>query len=210
MKHCEFSTQLLNQLEELNKEATRKVNLKLVEKAIIFAKRWHAGQVRKTGEPFYHHPLTVARITSEFYFKTDVLVACLLHDTIEDDETKQCTVELIEKEFNKRIAQMVDGVTKNQKIDGVDRILTLEETLMRLHKSKDYEGLFIKDTDRVHNMDTIEGMPPEKQRKIAEETTNVLLGTVANTCEKLGIDDARKYEVEEKLFKASNKVLKEK
>ena len=207
MKPCEFSTKLMNELEELNKEATRKVNLKLVEKVIVFAKRWHATQVRKTGEPFYYHPLTVAKITSEYYFKTDVLVACILHDTVEDDETKQCTVELIEKEFNKRIAQMVDGVTKNQKIDGVDRILTLEETLIRLHKAKDYEGLFIKDTDRAHNMDTIEGMPPEKQRKIAIETTNTLLGTVANTCEKLGIDDARKYEVEEKLFQASHKVL---
>ena len=206
IKHCEFSTQLLNELEELNKEATRKVNLKLVEKAIVFAKKWHAEQVRKTGEPFYHHPLTVAKITSEYYFKTDVLVACLLHDTVED--CKGCTLELIEKEFNARIAQMVDGVTKNQKIDGVDRILTLEETLMRLHKSKDYEALFIKDTDRVHNMNTIEGMSPEKQRKIAIETTNILLATVANTCEKLGIDDARKYEHEEKLFKASHKVLK--
>ena len=201
---CEYSTQLLNELEKLNKEAKRKVNLKLVEKAIVFAKKWHDTQVRKTGEPFYTHPLTVARLTSEYYFKTDVLVACILHDTVEDSD---CTLELIEKEFNTRIATLVDGLTKDQKIDGKEKILTLEDTLRKLHKEKEYEGLFIKCIDREHNMQTIEGMKPEKQRKIAIETTNIMLPAIINICEKLGIDDYRRYELEEKIFKLTNKVL---
>ena len=201
---CKYSTQLLNELEELNKQATRKVNLKLVEKAIVFAKKWHDTQVRKTGEPFYTHPLTVARLTSEYYFKTDVLVACILHDTVEDSD---CTLELIEKEFNTRIATLVDGLTKDQKINGKKVKLTLEQTLRNLHKKKEYEALFVKCMDREHNMQTIEGMKPEKQRKIAIETTNIMLPAITNICEKLGIDDYRRYELEDKIFKLTNKVL---
>ena len=103
---------------------------------------------------------------------------------------------------------MVHGVTKICFKKGEKTVLTLEQTLEMLHKTKDYEALFIKDMDRVHNMETIEGHKPEKQRKVAEETTNIMLGTVANTCEKLGIED-RKYEVEDRLFKLSHKVLKQ-
>ena len=204
---CEYSAQLLNELEMLNKEAKRKVNLKLVKKAIVFAKKWHGTQVRKTGELFHSHPLTVAELTSKYYFKTDVLVACILHDTVEDSD---CTVELIEKEFNTRIAKMVDGLTKYQVIDGEEKKLTLEDTLRRLYKAKDYEGLFIKCMDREHNMQTIEGMKSEKQRKIAVETTNIMLPAITNMCEKLGIDDYRKYELEDKIFKLTNKILGEK
>ena len=193
-----------------------------MEKAIIFAKKWHGDQPRKTGEPFYSHPLAVAKIASEYYFKTDVLVACILHDTLED--CKGCDFGLIIREFNVPIAQMVldvtkvcygfdscyvtdDNVIKLRK--GKKTILTLEEILRKLHATKDYESLFIKDMDRIHNMKTIEGHKPEKQRKVAEETTNIMLGTVANICEKLGIED-RKYEIEERLFKFTNKVLKKK
>ena len=202
---CERSKQFLDKMRDLNKEATVKVNIKLVEKAIIFAKRWHGTQVRKTGEPFYHHPIAVADIISNYYFKTDVLVACILHDTVEDDETKQCTVELIEKEFNKRIAQLVEGVTKNKVVDGEDKILALKETLDDLSEKKEYEALLIKITDRTHNMQTADGWSPEKRRKKAIETTRDMLPLVAPVAEKLNIEEG--IELEEKLFKPTNKAL---
>ena len=201
----ERSKQFLNKMRELNKDAKRKVNIKLVEKAIVFAKRWHGTQVRKTGEPFYHHPISVADIISNYYFKTDVLVACLLHDTIEDDKTKQCTVELIEKEFNKRIAQLVEGVTKNKVVDGEDKILALKETLDDLSQKKEFEALLIKITDRTHNMQTADGWSPEKRRKKAIETTRDMLPLVAPVAEKLNIEEG--IELEEKLFKPTNKAL---
>ncbi len=88
---CEFSTTLLNEIENLNQKADEKINIKLVEKAIVFAKRWHGNQLRKTGtEPFYSHPMAVAQIVSKYYFKTDVIIACILHDTVEDCE--DCTL----------------------------------------------------------------------------------------------------------------------
>ena len=202
---CEHSKNFLDKMRELNKEATIKVNIKLVEKAIVFAKRWHGTQVRKTGEPFYHHPIAVADIISNYYFKTDVLVACVLHDVVEDDKTKQCTFELIEKEFNKRIAQLVEGVTKNKVVNGKDKIFALKETLDDLSEKKEYEALLIKITDRTHNMQTADGWSPEKRRKKAIETTRDMLPLVAPVADKLGIEEG--IEMEEKLFKPTNKAL---
>ena len=202
---CEYSTALLNKIETLNKTMDRKVNINAVKHAITFAKKWHHGQVRKKdGIPFLSHPIAVADLTSTYYFKTDVLIACLLHDTVED--CKGCTVELIEEKFNARIAEMVDGLTKNQKVDGKEAILTLEQTLERLHKAKDYETLFVKEMDRTHNLETADGLNPEKRKKMAEETTKYMLPGVAYVAEKLGIHE--RIHLENKVFKLSHDILK--
>ena len=150
--------------------------------------------------------MTVANITADYFFKTDVVIAAILHDTVEDCEG--CTVELIEKEFNGRVAEIVDRLTKNRFENGKHIILPLQETVDRLHKVQDYEALMIKEIDRIHNMETIEGLKPEKQRKIAEESTNILLGQIAFASEKTGIHE--KYELEERLFKLTHNVLKKK
>ena len=98
---CEYSTNLMNKLDEFSKEKNVKLNMKVIEKAITFAKKWHGTQMRKTGEhTFYWHPLKVAEMVAERYCKMDVIFAAILHDVVEDSE---CTVELIEKEFNARI-----------------------------------------------------------------------------------------------------------
>ena len=105
----------------------RKLNMKLIEKAIIFAKKWHGTQMRKTGDrPFYSHPLKVAEMVAEHYCKTDVIVASILHDVVEDSE---CTVDIIEKEFNARIAEMVDMLTNKRFENGKHIKLTFEEML---------------------------------------------------------------------------------
>ena len=109
MNKCEYSTNLMNKLDELSQEKNVKLNMKLIEKAVTFAKKWHDGQMRKTGDlPFYSHPFKVAEMVAEYYCKTDVIVASILHDVVEDSE---CTVQLVEKKFNVRIAEIVDRVT---------------------------------------------------------------------------------------------------
>ena len=203
---CEYSTNLMNKLDEFSKEKNVKLNMKVIEKAITFAKKWHGTQMRKTGEhPFYWHPLKVAEMVAERYCKTDVIVAAILHDVVEDSE---CTVELIEKEFNARIAQIVDRLT-NKRFENGKRIkLTLEETLNRLQEVGDMETLLIKQMDRVHNLETIEGLKPDKQKKMADESNNYFVKLIAIIGDKLGIHG--KVNLENKMFQHCGDVLKKK
>ena len=131
---CSFSKSLLDKLINLNETSRRKVNIKLVKKSIIFAKKWHDGQTRKTGEPFYSHPLAVAEIASEYYFKTDVIVAAVLHDIVEDTE---CTVKDIEENFNSRISQIVDRLTRISFINGKRIKASFDDVIANLMNLKD-------------------------------------------------------------------------
>ncbi len=201
---CKYSVQLLDTLNALSKEENNKVNIKLVEKSIIFAKKWHDKQMRKTGDhPYYWHPLSVANMVAEKYLKTDVIVASILHDVVEDSE---CTVELIEEKFNKRIAQIVDRLTRNRFINGKHIKLSLEKTLNNLQKLNDNEALFIKQMDRLHNLQTIEGLSLKKQKKMAKETNNSFIKLVAIIGDKLNIYG--KVHLENKMFKYCNDILK--
>ncbi len=202
---CEYSTDLLNKLEALSEEQDVKLNMKVIEKAITFTKMWHSGQMRKTGEhPFYWHPLRVAEMVATHYCKTDVIVASLLHDAIEDSE---CTMEIIEKEFNHRIAEIVDRLTNKRFEDGVWIKLTLEQTLEKLSKLGDKEAMFIKQMDRYHNLETIEGLSSEKQKKMAEETNNHFIKWIAVIGDKLGIIE--KVGLENKMHELDEKILKD-
>ena len=202
---CEYSTDLLNKLEALSEEQDVKLNMKVIEKAITFTKMWHSGQMRKTGEhPFYWHPLRVAEMVATHYCKTDVIVASLLHDAIEDSE---CTMEIIEKEFNHRIAEIVDRLTNKRFEDGVWIKLTLEQTLEKLNKLKDVEAMFIKLMDRQHNLETIKGLSSEKQMKMAEETNNHFIKWIAIIGDKLGIIE--KMDLENMMYELDKKILKD-
>ncbi len=202
---CEYSIDLLNKLETLSKEQDVRLNIKVIEKAITFTKKWHSGQIRKTGEhPFYWHPLRVAEMVATYYCKTDVIVASLLHDTIEDSE---CTMEIIEKEFNQRIAEIVDRLTNNRFEDGVWIKLTLEQTLEKLNKLGDKEAMFIKLMDRQHNLETIKGLSPEKQKKMAQETNNHFIKWIAIIGDKLGVIE--KMDLENKMYELDKKILKD-
>ncbi|MFQ3307573.1 MAG: hypothetical protein ACI8ZF_000829 [Candidatus Midichloriaceae bacterium] len=106
---CKYSQVLIQKIENLNHKGNNKVDINLVKKAIIFAKKWHGDQMRKTGEdPFYSHPLAVAGMIADYYFKTNIIVAAILHDVVEDTE---CSVETIKDAFNERISEMVDKLT---------------------------------------------------------------------------------------------------
>ena len=201
---CVYKSELISNLEKISKEQDAKLNMKIIEKAITFAKMWHSGQMRKSGDhPFYWHPLKVAEMVATHYCKTDVVVASILHDVIEDSK---CTMEIIEKEFNHRIAEMVDRLTKKRFENGEWIKLILEQTLDKLHKLGDKESMFIKQMDRQHNLQTIKGLKPDKQKKMAEETNSHFIKWIAIIGDKLGITE--KVELENEMYKLDKKILK--
>ena len=186
-----------------NKQITKQIDLKLVEKAIIFAKKWHDGQLRKTGEPYYTHPLAVANIVAEFCPKTDVIVAAILHDVIEDSP---CSVILIESEFNPRIADIVYRLTRIRiDKDGNKIKLTIAALMEDLKKLDDKEAMLIKEIDRLHNLETIGNFSQEKQEDTAHETLDNIITNVAYTVDNYNIDD--KLSLESKLLKECQTIL---
>ena len=166
LEHCIYSNSLLNKLEELNSTAVKyncdQVNIYYIKKGLSFAKYYHGSQTRKSGEPYVSHPIAVAEMVADYIFKNDVLVAALLHDTLEDTDI---TLSEIESEFNPRIAQMVDRLTR--KIDPkTGKKMSAGECLLNAYNLGDVEVMLIKGFDRLHNMKTIDCMSKEKQEKI--------------------------------------------
>lgn len=160
------------------------INLRWIVRAIQYAITYHRGQTRKSGEPFYHHPLEVATILTPFTTDQDTFVAALLHDTVEDTPLSYAQIAFM---FNPTVASLVDGVTK---FKGSWRRHALEdyEVYYKLTHTQqaDKRVLQIKVADRVHNMRTIQYHPSlSKRRKIAEETLRVFLPLSQN----LGLPD---------------------
>ncbi|WP_155730070.1 HD domain-containing protein, partial [Orientia tsutsugamushi] len=111
-----YSESLLNKLFETNVRFNAEIDLDKVEKAIFYAKKYHGQQKRDTGEPYYMHPLEVARMVGYYSFKTDTIVTAILHDTLEDTTL---TKKKIVKAFGKKIAEQVFDLTRirdNKKI----------------------------------------------------------------------------------------------
>ena len=101
---CIYSDKLLTKLVSLNKRAKNKIDLTEVKKAIYYAKKYHASQLRQTGEPYYSHPIEVAYMASDYLFRTDIIVTSILHDTIEDTDL---TFEMIKIIFSEKIANQM-------------------------------------------------------------------------------------------------------
>ncbi len=161
-ERCMYSTKLVHKLCRLDKAC--QIDLELVDKAIFWAKKHHAGQMRKSGEPFYSHPLEVAYMIADYNLKTDVIVASILHDIVEDTEV---TAGMLLDAFGRRVEEMVDRLTRVRP-DGSK--WTVEELLNNAYKKNDKEVLLIKLFDRLHNIQTLESMNPHKQQEIARET----------------------------------------
>ena len=145
----------------------------LVEKAYRFAEKAHEGQKRKSGEPYFIHPCFVASILTELMIDPPTIAAGLLHDTVEDCEG--VTLETISTTFGPEVAQLVDGVTKLNKLDFADREEAQAESLrkMILAMSKDIRVVLIKLADRLHNMRTLKFQPEARQKAIARETLDI-------------------------------------
>jgi (p)ppGpp synthase/HD superfamily hydrolase len=159
---CKYSIRLIAKLKSLDTKNVLDFNL--INKAIYWAKKYHGNQKRKSGEPYYTHPLEVAYMISDHKLKTDVIVASILHDIIEDTEV---TVEMIECTFGQRIAEMVDMLTRDRP-DGTK--LTIEEVINNVYKKADKEVLLIKLIDRLHNIQTIGSLSAKKIEKTITET----------------------------------------
>ncbi|MHC1785909.1 MAG: bifunctional (p)ppGpp synthetase/guanosine-3',5'-bis(diphosphate) 3'-pyrophosphohydrolase [Christensenellales bacterium] len=145
----------------------------LVERAFRFAQEAHAGQIRKSGEPYFSHPQNVASILTEIMIDAPTIAAGLLHDTVEDNE--RITLEMIEKEFGGEVALLVDGVTKLGRLNFSDREEQQAESLrkMILAMGRDIRVVLIKLADRLHNMRTLSFQPADRQVAIAHETLDI-------------------------------------
>ena len=141
---CDYSIRLIEKLKSL--DSKNQLDFSLIDKAIYWVKKYHDGQFRKTGEPFYSHPLEVAYIVSDYNLKTDVIVTSILHDIVEDTIV---TIEMILYTFGSRISEMVDRLTRDRP-DGTK--LSVKEILNNAYQLKDKEVLLIKLFDRLHNM----------------------------------------------------------
>lgn len=143
----------------------------IIARAFKFAERAHAGQKRKSGEPYFTHPLAAAEILNEWHLDEATVAAGMLHDTVED---AGIGLENIKKEFGEDIAFLVDGVTKLGRIKyrGTQgKIENLRKMILAL--SQDLRVVFIRLADRLHNMRTLGALPPLKQKRIALETDEI-------------------------------------
>lgn len=145
----------------------------LVKKAYEFAENAHRGQVRKSGEPYFIHPVSVASILTDLMIDAPTIAAGFLHDTVED--CKDITLDTIRTEFGEEVAQLVDGVTKLDKLDFTNREEQKAESLrkMILAMSKDIRVVLIKLADRLHNMRTLKYQKEARQVAIARETLDI-------------------------------------
>ncbi len=166
---CLSLEEMLTRMRQYNPGA----DLAVVEKAFHFAEKAHEGQARKSGEPYFIHPQHVASILVEIMLDAPTVAAGLLHDTVEDVE--EITLEVIESEFGKEIAELVDGVTKLGHLNFADREEQQAESLrkMILAMGRDIRVVLIKLADRLHNMRTLAFQPVDRQVAIANETLDI-------------------------------------
>lgn len=158
-----------------------------IEKAYKIADTAHAGQMRKSGEPYIIHPLSVALILADLELDKETIVGGLLHDVVEDTVM---TEEQIEHEFGKEVALIVDGVTKLGQLSySKDKVEVQAENLrkMFLAMAKDIRVILVKLADRLHNMRTAKYWSPEKQKEKARETMDIY----APIAQRLGISKVK-------------------
>jgi guanosine-3',5'-bis(diphosphate) 3'-pyrophosphohydrolase len=147
-------------------------NLDLVRRAYAFSEEVHDGQRRASGEPYHLHPLAVAGLLVDFKMDVTTVTAGLLHDVLEDTAT---TKDVLTDRFGVDIAELVDGVTKIGKLAFASREERQAENFrkMLVAMARDIRVLMIKLADRLHNMRTLQYLPPERQQQIAQETLDI-------------------------------------
>ena len=187
---CKYSNDLLKKLQNINRKSNSELDLLFIKKAIIFAKKWHDNQLRKSGEPYYSHPLAVASLISDFLPKTHVIIAAILHDIIEDT---LCDIELIKHEFGIRIAEMVARLSRNVSAQ-INLKLSIKEVIEQIKKHNDTETLLIKALDRLHNLQTINGLTKQKRLEFVMETIEEISGSLQYAVDNLNIDNKHDLE----------------
>lgn len=165
-------------LDDLLKKAKTYIksddDIELIKKAYLFASKAHAGQLRLTGDDYMLHPLNVALILTEIYADAQTLSAALLHDVI---NFANVTIEEIEKEFGPEMKELVDGISRINKLS----LSADNEALVSYHKkilvglSGDVRIIILKIADRLHNMRTLWAIPENKRKEKAKETLEILV-----------------------------------
>src|SRR5438477_3241017 len=147
-------------------------DLDIIQRAYEFSLQHHNGQTRASGEPYLVHPLEVALVLAEMKLDSTAIAAGLLHDAVEDTDV---TNSQIEEKFGTPVAHIVDGVTKIAKINLASREERQAENVrkMVLAMTDDIRVVLIKLADRLHNMRTLEHLPPDRQQHIAQETLDI-------------------------------------
>jgi GTP pyrophosphokinase len=179
---------------------------KRVRKAFDLARKLHEGQLRKSGEPYFMHPVAVAQKIARVGADADTIIATLLHDTVEDTPI---TLDEIDKEFGATVTHLINGVTKLSAADigAAPNLNEQTETLRKIFRlmQEDPRIMVIKLYDRMHNMETAQFLSPEKQHALAEET----LDAYAKIADRLCMQDVR-YAIEELCYQILNPELLEK
>ncbi|MFN3690992.1 MAG: HD domain-containing protein, partial [Fimbriimonadales bacterium] len=178
----ELPEQVDTLIEKVRDYAPEADTSRLVE-AYLFAEERHHGQKRKSGEPYITHPLAVAHILADLQMGINTVIAGLLHDVLEDTQT---TPEELEQRFGATVRKLVEGVSKlhhsERKLEIFNeagkRRMSIAKTAENLRKlllavADDLRVMIIKLADRLHNMQTLDALPPEKQIQIATETLQV-------------------------------------
>ncbi|MDQ4118020.1 MAG: bifunctional (p)ppGpp synthetase/guanosine-3',5'-bis(diphosphate) 3'-pyrophosphohydrolase, partial [Actinomycetota bacterium] len=161
---------VLEPLAAVHRSLHPKADLMLLQRAYDVAEQKHEGQIRKSGDSYITHPLSVATILAELGMDTTTLVAALLHDTVEDTDY---SLERLRADFGDEVAHLVDGVTKLDKVEFGNAAEAETIRKMVVAMARDPRVLVIKLSDRLHNMRTMRFLRPEKQVKKANETLEV-------------------------------------
>jgi len=172
---CVYAKRLLDKIEYLNTKVKNPVDILEIKKGIYYARKYHGLQMRKSGDPYYSHPIEVAIMLAEFVandvpklYSAVMLQAALLHDTIEDTEL---TEEMIAQIFEQKVARHVEGLTRVKPSGKI----SAGESLNLLIKQKRHDTALIKFFDRIHNLQTLSAKSSEKAQKIIKETLKSFL-----------------------------------
>jgi len=167
-------------------------------RAYYYAEQAHEGQYRRSGDPYIVHPLAVANILSEMHMDSQSLMAAMLHDVIEDTAVPK---DALQQQFGDTVSELVDGVSKltHIKFESQEEKQAGNFQKMAMAMAKDIRVILVKLADRLHNMRTLNAMPPEKKRRIAGETLEIY-APIAN---RLGISNIR-IELEDLCFNAKH------
>lgn len=187
---------LFDSLKDVAQEYLTEPQVEALRQSYVVARNAHEGQTRSSGEPYIIHPVAVSRILAEMRLDLETLQAALLHDVIEDCDV---TKEELSAQFGSAVAELVDGVSKLDKLKFRDRKEAQAENFrkMVLAMVQDIRVILIKLADRTHNMRTLGALRPDKKRRIARETLEIY----SPLAHRLGIHNI-KTELEELGFEA--------
>jgi guanosine-3',5'-bis(diphosphate) 3'-pyrophosphohydrolase len=196
-----ISEKVVDSVEELIERVTAyapSVDPEFIRSTYEFSEAAHAGQIRRSGEPYISHPLAVAGILADLRLDVETIATGLLHDTVEDTEV---TIEDIQEKFGGVVAHLVDGVTKITQLNFKNTQEKQGENIRKMivAMGKDIRVVLVKLADRLHNMRTLNHMPYAKQLRIANETLEIY----APLASRLGISSL-KVELEDLSFRFAN------